>query len=261
MSVKIKAGICTSAGNLRTINEDNFLFNNILDVLIDNEYNKGASMKLPAVFAVCDGMGGLSSGKKASSIVVNKINEQLPYIKNMNDNIDVKKKLENVIQYCNSTICQEGQNMGTTLAFIYLSQKEIWISNIGDSRIYQYYDNQLIQISVDHNCSREFLINQIDNKDVLLKHNRRNELTQYLGIQPSEFVIEPHYMRLDYKVGTMTFLLCSDGINESLTDEQISYILGSRKNMRRKSKELVMEAMKHGSKDNITAIVIKTVCK
>ena len=236
-------GACdTKCGNHRDTNEDNYLFNyeyakekhtnleKILEVDMSNKNNN--------TFGVFDGVGGEAKGEMASYLAAKSI------IKYKSEHKIIDE--EDYIKFANSVIVSKGGKMATTAAFITFD-KTIKTCNLGDSRIYLLRDNKLKQISID-DTDKEL------NKKLNIS-GKKPQLMQYLGIDETELVLEPHINEFEYKVGDK-FLLCTDGLTDSLSDKKIEEILKENKNPKEIVSELMNNALEN-SKDNTTIMVFE----
>ena len=131
--------------------------------------------------------------------------------------------------------------MGTTAAMLVFADKEIALCNIGDSKIFRLYDGSLEQISKDHVGVSAFGV--------------KPPLSQNLGIPPSELVIAPYFARGAYNDGDV-YLICSDGLTDMVSVEEITEVLVS-KPIEEAITLLLDKALANGGKDNTTIILCK----
>ena len=85
---------------------------------------------------------------------------------------------------------------------------------------------------------------------------RKPYLTQYLGIDPDEMMIEP-YIKSYYLQEGDTFLICSDGVTDMVEEQEICRILAHNEDVGDCVDLLIQAALDGGGKDNITAIVVR----
>lgn len=254
--VKLSGFAATHVGEIRRNNEDNYYINGQykkeMDALTDacqNDSDYGRYL-----CAVCDGMGGEAFGETAAFIAVKTLDKYL--------NTDFRKKSDEYIEKANKLICDEiekndGARIGTTLALLYIQNETAVAYNVGDSRIYLYRKNKLRQLSEDHNQTQRLvrlgLLKQSDARN----HKDKHKLTQHLGIFPEELIIEPYISQeISIKQGDI-FLLCSDGLTDMLTDEEIAEFLKQEKDIKKKGEDLIQAALQHGGKDNVTVVLVK----
>lgn len=263
----LEIAVTTNKGK-RSHNEDNFVCKSKLLHLYQENVTRKRKSSNPCVCAVCDGMGGLAEGRKTSYLASDYIRHimktKMKYYEKQRKSSNKgqflpswKEKMNQLILDLNTVIDQSSPSkrmVGTTLAMLYFAEDSILAANVGDSRIYTYLNSELKQISVDHNESN--LMKKYHEKDEMCE-NRKHMLTQYIGISPKQFIIEPHIIELKYE--SMLFLMCSDGLTEQLKEEQIQTLLSTHydKSSSQLSKLLVEEAVNLGTKDNVTAMIIK----
>ena len=198
---------------------------------IDNSYHP--------LFGVFDGMGGEEQGEVAALIAA-KCASKL-YIGNQSS-VDL-------VEFCkqaNKKICDYATknnivSMGTTAALLLFSEKDIFLCNIGDSKIFRYSNGELEQISVDHYA--------------VAAHGLKPPLSQNLGIPAAEMIIEPYVAKGKYNSGDI-YLICSDGLTDMVSNEIISEVLKKHEFEPAASKLLEL-ALENGGKDNITLILCK----
>ena len=153
------------------------------------------------------------------------------------DHIGDRQKNDNITSYAKQKLVE---CVGTTAAMIMFGEKDIYACNIGDSKIYHYDNKKLTQISKDH--------------VVDIFKDRKPPLSQFLGIPEIEFMIEPYithglYNNDDY------YLICSDGLTDMLTEDEIKNILSKNKDVRLCVDILLENALANGGIDNITIIL------
>lgn len=248
MSFKIEYACVSAIGKCRLKNQDNFI---CIDKYLESE-NEGTidlicgdtDIKQRLLFGVFDGLGGEYCGEMAAYIASksaaqfdwqrsNPINNLRVFCKQANDAICHYAK-ENAIT-----------SMGTTAALLLFDRKSVCLCNIGDSKIFQYSDSKLVQISVDHIGVAVF--------------GQKPPLSQNLGIPDEEMIIDPYTATGYYNSGDQ-FLICSDGLSDMVCEEEIAKIIGMN-NPPEEVRRLLNIALNNGGKDNITIIVIKVIEK
>jgi len=183
-------------------------------------------------FMVCDGIGGHENGEIASNSVCNSFAtflksvapadfDETVFDDALNFAFDELDKKDNTID--------NEKKMGTTLAFLYLNEKQAFMAHIGDSRIYHLRKNDkgeacILYQSPDHSLLNELLRAEVITEEEAVNHPKKNMIIR--AIQPhlkkrckAEIHIEPDVQTGDF------FFLCSDGILESLTDSQLCTII------------------------------------
>lgn len=242
MEYSIEYFCVSHKGNLRCTNQDNFYCLNEY-MPSDNNGSDGVingvarSVDAP-IFAVFDGMGGEECGEVAAHIAAKQISEYsfedtshlelLQYCKKANDEI------------CHYTADNSLVSMGTTAAILMFAKKKILLCNIGDSKIFRFTDGVLQQISYDHVSISAF--------------GTKPPLTQNLGIKEDELIISPYTAKGEYHNHDI-YLICSDGLTDMVSNEDIGNILNS--SQKENSADLLLQkALKNGGKDNITLILL-----
>lgn len=239
----------THQGNIRKVNDDNFLCDYVYKEDLSKgqfEYEGFLDKDLKCVFAIFDGMGGLSYGNVASLIGVKTLNDYI----HKNNCFDI----EYIIRYINQLICLKEKELhtkiGSTIVLGYIVNNHLNIYNLGDSRAYILRDKSLVQLSQDHTEEDRMLKLGIKNTSY------KNILTQHLGIDEEEFLLEPAYKKVLIENKDI-ILLCSDGLTSMLTNKEIEDILNKDIDITIKRKELIQEALNKGGNDNITVILVE----
>jgi len=154
---------------------------------------------------------------------------------------------------------RQGERMGSTLTALYhLSGNQATLANVGDSRIYLLRrGKRLQQLTRDHSKAQQLIDLKILTPEQARRHPSRHELTRHLGIYPEEMDLQPDLEEVSALKAGDSFLLCSDGLYDSLTDERIEAILGASGSAQERAEALVQKAIEGGSRDNVTALVVQ----
>ena len=240
-------------GKVRRNNEDNCYINNQWRRL-ENEYFTGTGHERDDLTAVvCDGMGGSEKGERASLIAVNTVAQYY----------EKEKKIDflPIIQSANDQICEEikakGHSMGTTFTGIQIKDGKLIVVNVGDSRVYRLRDRKLEQLSEDHSIVQRMIKMGLITKEEAKNHPQKHCITQYLGIQEEDMVIEPQ-LKTDMAIEMGDrYLLCSDGLTDMVSDAEIETILEKEKSVKEAAEELLNTALEHGGVDNVTVILVE----
>ena len=242
--MKIAAFGLTDVGKRRETNEDDFLL----------EPGRG-------VYAVADGMGGHAAGEIASRLAIETLQEVLQRGETAAERMSVEDAAEwlrGAVVEANRRICdsirlhEERRGMGTTVVALVHSGQDAVVGHVGDSRLYLLRGDELIRMTSDHSWVNEQVKLGLMNDDVAQRHPMRNIVTRALGSRPDVLV---DLASVQVQSGDV-FLLCSDGLNTMLSDEQIQAILGgNRSNPEAACRALVEETNRHGGEDNVTVVV------
>jgi serine/threonine protein phosphatase PrpC len=216
-------------------------------------------------FAVADGMGGLANGGKASDILAKVIPG---IVKNIYREHKEKKfkeeqaaiKLQEQIAEISGKIYKESNSngdisYGSTLSGVWLIGKTSVYINLGDSRGYllQAKDNELRQITIDHNLATELVKAGELTKEQARNHPSSSRLIQFAGMPPPAY---PDYFMEDISSGS-TILICSDGLYGMLDDPILVKHLKGDAEPDELCQDLVNAANEAGGRDNISAVIIK----
>ena len=256
--MRIRCAVVSDTGTARSTNEDNYLVGTRFATNLTERECYRETLQKSNIVAVCDGLGGHQCGKEAAAMAVKSMAEYSTRLKNSRIT-SVEERLEHLIQEVNQDVVSiQSQNTrtGTTLAMAYFARKKIYLANVGDSRIYIFKDRELSCLSYDHNRLQELLeITRENSAEIKLKGP--NGLTQYIGIDPNEFMIEPHIESIEYSDEIL--MICSDGLTSFVNDEEIQDIFCKYESEteERLASKLVDKALMNESKDNITCMVIK----
>ena len=221
------------------------------------------------LFVVADGMGGHVSGEMASHLAVQSVEEFVT--RSRSETVDFsgeyrrdlsteQNRLLAATRVANRKIREEAdrnptrRGMGTTLIGVILEDKHLAVVNVGDSRLYQMRDGTLKQVTHDHTMVAEQQRLGRLTKDEARKHPQRHILTSALGISESPKI---DLYRTKLKPDDL-YLICSDGLNDMLDDEEILKIIHSikDKSLYKIGLSLVLQANLAGGLDNVTVILL-----
>ena len=257
---KLSANVCavTHAGRVRKENEDNYSLNGRLTST--GELKKGSAfvqkMAEPFHLVVCDGMGGESFGEVASGIAAETMSKHASDIYNSGE--DFNFAISSFLDEANTKICNEstsrGKRMGTTLAGIYATKGKVICVSIGDTRIYHFANGILEQMSFDHTHAQQFIDARAASYENMENMPGAKTLTQHLGTFPEEGPLQPNVSVIDDVNNGDVIMLCSDGLTDMLTDDEISAIISSGESAQDVTGKLIRKALEKGGKDNITVV-------
>ncbi len=248
MSYLIQAACISHPGKIRSGNEDNFCFNNIF--LAPNQRGTDTILTCLAnavegsFFAVFDGMGGEKYGEVASFLAAEKSSHWVC------DPDDPEGSLGSLALKLNKSVLNGAaerltRHMGTTMVSFYFLDDTVFTCNVGDSRAFLIRGGKLAQLSQDH--VEDFSAMGIETK-------RKPPLSQYLGVDPEDFVIEPYIVHNVIQEGDR-FLLCSDGLTDMVSAEKITEIMLRSETTEACVSALLSAALEGGGEDNTTVIV------
>ena len=221
------------------------------------EANEDAALALPGRYIVADGMGGHDSGELASEAALLTLSE-VPIGESA---ADARAHLTDLLEKAQERIgelgTETGRRAGTTATGVVLTVDDDvphWVAfNIGDSRTYLFSAGELRQVSVDHSQVQELVAAGYLTEEQARVDSRRNVITRALGAGMAAPVAD--YFSFEAKPGD-TILLCSDGLDGELTDDEIALILESSPDNEVAAAALIEVCLEAGAHDNVTVAVI-----
>lgn len=251
--LRMKSACVTHIGNVRSRNEDNLYFNSAFLPLEHNGVNEVrewccSTGRLRAV-AVFDGMGGECAGDLASFISASRFHEEYSKFEGKGQ-MPTGDQVTSLLLRVSDAVCSAAKEnhyklIGATATILFVKDDRGMVANLGDSPMYRFRDGELEVLSHPHTDAE--LLRQQGVK-------RKPALTQFLGIDRREFIIEPYIKEIMVKEGDQ-YLLCSDGLTDLLSDGEIMKILGGAQNVRDKVNILLEQTLERGAGDNTTIIL------
>lgn len=245
----IEAACACNTGKVRKNNEDNFYFDGKCLGMENNGLVAPMTVSMPLengiFYAVFDGLGGECFGECASYAAARQMQKNKRILSDIFN--PATKRLERLVEQLNNAVLDAQkekmtEHMASTMVAFYFAGRYIYSCNVGDSRSFCLRDGKLQQMSMDHVESRP------------VRGHAKAALTQYLGINTEEMLLEPFISKEEIQSGDM-YLLCSDGLTDMLTNSEISEIMLNSETAGSRAEALVAAAMEHGGRDNITVIV------
>ena len=251
------ASVCSDVGRSRGNNEDNF---SLMGLTLPYESETGrfarrTDVAYEGVVAVFDGMGGQDRGEVASRAAA-----ELTEVWSADLCTLDPAALTDFSRAANAKICagmDEGSNMGSTLALAAIRDGLCTVANIGDSRVYLWRQGRLRRLSRDHTAAAQLIDMGVLDEDSARTDSRRHQLTQHLGIPEEEMVLQPEIVPPFTLEAGDRLLLCSDGVTDGLSDRDLATLLAQDTSCDKMAGGIVDSAMLAGSRDNITAVVVK----
>ncbi|MGH8764613.1 MAG: PP2C family protein-serine/threonine phosphatase [Burkholderiales bacterium] len=201
-------------------------------------------LDLPFVCVVADGMGGHNDGEQASLLVAKSLARRLPALGP--EKINSSVRAVNAELYAHVGEHPELAGMGSTAVGLAAHDATITIFNVGDSRAYRVEGSKLVQLSVDDSL--------VPNWKAGSGQPRSTKLTQCFGGRTSFTDIDPNLHVEPCKPGN-TYLLCCDGLYETLTEEQIAGLIGA--DLQASVEALLRTALEAQARDNVTIALIR----
>jgi PPM family protein phosphatase len=218
---------------------------------------------------VADGMGGYKAGEVASAItaqlILDEVRSTISAVKN--GEIDEESGLStaslvirDAVIKANSRVFRTAQQvpqcqgMGTTVVVVFYHGNRVSIAHVGDSRVYRLRGDEFKQITNDHSLIQELVDRGFFTPEEAAENTPKNLVTRALGIEEQ---VEVDVQEQDSTPGEI-YLLCSDGLNDMVDDEDIHLTLSKYSaNLVEAARELVRLANEKGGKDNISVILVR----
>ncbi len=222
------------------------------------------------LFAVADGMGGHNAGDVASRLAIEALSGFIrrsamdtdfswPY--GLDGTLTYEgNRLRTAIHLANRRVFRAAETnddysgMGTTIVGMLMNGEHVAIGHVGDSRVYLLRAGRIEQITEDDSWAATVLAhNPRAHARDIASHPMRNVLTNALGAREQ---VDVHLAERDLEPGD-TMLLCSDGLHGVLEPGAMKSILDQQPDLEMAARELVNRALDLGSRDNVTALVVR----
>ncbi|SFN36992.1 Stp1/IreP family PP2C-type Ser/Thr phosphatase [Proteiniclasticum ruminis] len=226
-------------GNIRQLNEDTY------GILEDEVFN---------LFLICDGMGGHNAGEVASALAKETV---LDFMKGIKQEELLLPSLMKAITKANHEIYalsskeKTMSGMGTTMTAALSHHGRLDVAHVGDSSLYVVYNNEIKKITKDHSYVQELVdLGKITEEDAK-HHPNKNIITRAVGTN-LHVEIEAYTRQTEHEE---TYLLCTDGLSDYLSAQEILEKLSGSQDMHKSMMELVDLAKERGGRDNITLVI------
>lgn len=236
--MRVRAAARTDPGRTKGNNEDAY-----------------ALFEEPKLYLVADGMGGMNGGEVAAGMTVERVPELvLPQLGSNGKPLEV---LGSALAQVSHEIWQQSATsrslfgMGSTVVAVHVRGSEMFIAHAGDARVYLLRDGEIKLLTEDHTLVHALFKQGTITARQAEVHPWRSQLIRHMGQK-----------RLEYESQTVSLqdgdrvLLCSDGLNKEIPDEQIARLLQEAPDPEQAVKVLVDTANQRGGRDNITALVL-----
>lgn len=241
--MKVFAG--TDIGKVRQINQDTYF--------ISEEAEE------PKIYLLADGMGGYAGGEIASNLAIHSVKQyiQTNWEKISKTEKEILKLIKEATKYANSSIYEKAnqvkelEEMGTTLEICLIYEEKLYISHLGDSRIYAVSNDKIERITNDHTYVEKLVKDGTISREEAKNHPKKHMLIKALGCASDA---EPDVFVRTWDKGEI-IVLCSDGLTNMLTEGEIQDIILNDPICPEKT--LINMANQVGGLDNITVILIK----
>ena len=236
----MKAFYQTDPGKVRSHNEDSVN-------IVENENGE-------YLIVVADGMGGHKAGEVASSLAVNELSKRFSSLSSIGTKEEAVVWLKEIIDEVNVKILKyaeehvDASGLGTTCVCALVTKEFLLFGNIGDSSGFVYKNGKLYKVTKDHTLVNILLENGELTESAAKVHPQKNVLMKALGAAE---VIEMDIFDVERDVDGV--FLCSDGLTNMLSPEQIEKVLNDKDlDLEGQVGKMIMKANMRGGSDNIT---------
>lgn len=255
--LRIESACVSHVGKVRERNEDNLYY---AGRILPFEHNQEMKRKewtytterLQAV-AVFDGMGGESAGDLASYTSATEFRKRYRKLAKNRQMPNREQIAQMLIEISDAVYLTAKERhfklIGSTATILLTKGDKGVIVNLGDSPLYQIRDGKIKLLSRAHTDSELLKQQGVD---------RKPALTQFLGINTKEFIVEPYMWEVCLKSGDQ-YLLCSDGLTDMMTDDEIAEVLNQESLVQKKIDSLLCTVLERGAKDNTTMILCEVM--
>lgn len=218
------------------------------------------------VLMIADGVGGGNAGEVASGLSVATIEDFMLNTLKRFSNLQAGEE-QGALRALQEALCEadarifeetdehpEWRGMGTTLTMAFAVNWRLFVAHAGDSRCYLFSGGRLQQLTQDHTMTADMARRGLLPPEKIAGHPWRHVVTNALGGSEPGVQVELH--SLDLHPDDM-LLLCSDGLTEMMSDDEITTVLQAEHNSQSACERLIAEANLRGGKDNITVIVAR----
>lgn len=209
---------------------------------------------------LCDGMGGARAGNVASELAAQTFGDVIVNaLQSGGQADDPAKLLEEAVAQANHTVCQRAADdpdcmgMGTTLVAALVSGGTCHIVNVGDSRAYAVSEDGIRRVTRDHSLVEDLVQRGEITPEQARNHPQKNLITRALGVESAtkaDLFVE------DCQPGRF-LLLCSDGLSNVVTDQEILYEVIHGGEPSDCCKRLLDITLSRGAPDNVTVVLLQ----
>lgn len=270
-TLTVKTFGITDRGAVRETNEDQFVIAELSKAMRVwqtslPEPKVQVAEERAHLFLVADGMGGHNAGERASAIAVAAIEHftlntfRWFFTSDDGGAQKVLEQFQTAVKAADSRIMEEAiehpelKGMGTTVTMAFHLNTQVCLVHAGDSRAYLYRSGDLHQLTHDHTLVAELVRAGSVREDEVAAHPLRHVITNVVGGPEAGVKVQARA----FAVGAGDrLLLCSDGLTEMVTHEQIAATLGDEPEPESAARRLLAQALAAGGRDNITVLLVR----
>ncbi|MDR2118129.1 MAG: protein phosphatase 2C domain-containing protein [Tannerellaceae bacterium] len=209
------------------------------------------------LFLLCDGVGGAEKGEIASSMTCDYFSTYFSSM--LTDENPTPEFIQKAIQYTeahfDTYIAEhpEAKGMATTLIMLYIGTNGITLAHIGDSRIYQIRNGEILYQTEDHSLVNSLVKLGSITVQEARSHPKKNVILR--AIQGVDKHVEADVALIqDIQPGDY-FFMCTDGVLENLTNEKLSSVFREQATAE-VIKDILMESCEGKTRDNFSFYII-----
>ena len=209
--------------------------------------------KLPNFYLVADGMGGHQGGGFASRYAAERMVELLTEDDSGLEVPSMRRAIAEVNHelYRKACVFDDLHGMGTTLVAAVVADNTLYVANIGDSRLY-VIGEEIHQITRDHSWVEEMVAQGKLERDSEEFRQNKNVITRAVGVRDS---VTADFFEVELHPGEK-ILICSDGLSNMLTADEIRDIVRQRETCQEAALTLLQAGNRRGGRDNISVVVV-----
>ncbi|MFN4291748.1 MAG: PP2C family protein-serine/threonine phosphatase [Permianibacter sp.] len=211
---------------------------------------------------LADGMGGANAGEVASHMAVDTIrarltaamaHAELPIVDELQEQLligieEAQRQIRTRAQRDAACV-----GMGTTVVAVVLAADQLIVAHVGDSRLYRWRAGEFRALTKDHSLVQLHVDQGLLTADEARSSSQKNILLQVLGSEQMPVIATAVHELQDGD----RYLLCSDGLNDLLSDQEIGTLLGnSWMGQKERAQALVDAANQLGGRDNVSVVLV-----
>jgi serine/threonine protein phosphatase PrpC len=237
-AVVLSWGTATDVGHRRQMNEDSYI-------------------AVPPVFAVADGMGGHAAGDLASDAVVNRLQTAAKngFVTPAAIGLSLAQAAHDIAHLDGTALVGAGTTVTGVALTVSGDDPYFAVFNVGDSRVYRWFEDEFEQVTVDHSVVQELVDSGAITRRQAETHPDSNVITRAVGFNEPPM---PDYWMLPVEPG-VRMLACSDGLTKELSEERIQALVAAGSPPEATAKALVQEALEAGGRDNVTVVIVDVI--
>lgn len=208
---------------------------------------------------VCDGMGGAAAGDLASAMAVSRFRNHMVCLEEPEEYQEEGALLVQATEAANRAVyLKAGTNrayagMGTTLVGALLRENTLWVVNVGDSRAYHITRGVIQRITRDHSVVEDLVRKGDITPEEARHHPQKHLITRALGTARQ---VQVDLFQRQVEEGDAV-LLCSDGLVNVVTDEEIRKEILAGGTPEEICRRLLARTLAEGAPDNVTIVLLQ----